>query len=178
MSGASASADIVRAMSPGKPAKRSAPGKKPRRSGRRPVTFEGVTPVLRVGRLAKSLRYYLEVLGFRKDWGGAEKGFASVSRGDCHIFLSQGDQGHFGTWVWVGVSDAAALHEEYRRKGAKVRHPPTNYDWALEMQVEDLDGNVLRMGSEPLEGEATGEWLDMEGRLWRMGAGGSWRRQR
>ncbi|HYX20258.1 MAG TPA: VOC family protein [Thermoanaerobaculia bacterium] len=142
------------------------------------MTFEGVTPVLRVRRLATSLRYFLEVLGFRKDWGGADKGFASVSRGDCTIFLSQGDQGHFGTWVWVGVSDAAALHEEYRRRGAKIRHEPTNYGWALEMQVEDLDGNVLRMGSEPLEGEDTGEWLDMEGRRWRMGAGGSWKRQR
>lgn len=149
-----------------------------RRASRKAVRFEGVTPVLRVRRLAASLRYYLGVLGFRKDWGGAEKGFASVSRGDCHVFLSQGDQGHFGSWVWVGVSDAAALHEEYRRRGARIRHAPTNYDWALEMQVEDLDGNVLRMGSEPLENEPTGEWLDMEGRRWRMGADGSWKRQR
>jgi catechol 2,3-dioxygenase-like lactoylglutathione lyase family enzyme len=140
------------------------------------VTFEGVNPVLRVRRLAASLRYYLKVLGFRKDWGGAEKGFASVSRGNCHIFLSQGDQGHFGTWVWVGVSDAAALHEEYRRRGARIRHPPTNYWWALEMQVEDLDGNVLRMGSEPREGEPSGEWLDMEGRRWVLGKKDRWTR--
>jgi hypothetical protein len=27
--------------------------------------------------------------------------------------------------------------------------PPTNFPWALEMQVEDPDGNVLRIGSEP-----------------------------
>jgi len=139
--------------------------KKPGRR-RRTIAFEGVTPVLRVRSLAASLRHYVRVLGFRKDWGGADKGFASVSRGRCHIFLSQGDQGHFGTWVWVGVSDAARLHEEYRRRGAKIRHPPTNYWWALEMQVEDLDGNVLRMGSEPLEGEPDGEWLDMERRRW------------
>jgi catechol 2,3-dioxygenase-like lactoylglutathione lyase family enzyme len=149
-----------------------------RRAGKKAVSFEGVTPVLRVKSLAKSLRHYVDVLGFRKDWGGADKGFASVSRGDCHIFLSQGDQGHFGTWVWVGVSDAAALHEEYRRRGARIRHAPSNYWWALEMQVEDLDGNVLRMGSEPLEGEPTGEWLDMEKRRWRMGPAGSWRRKR
>jgi hypothetical protein len=30
---------------------------------------------------------------------------------------------------------------------AKVRHLPTNYDWAYEMQVEDLDGNAFRFGS-------------------------------
>jgi len=126
--------------------------------------------------LAASLRHYLRVLGFKKDWGGADKGFASVSRGSCHIFLSQGDQGHFGTWVWIGVSDAAVLHEEYRRRGARIRHPPTNYSWAYEMQVEDLDGNVLRMGSEPLSDE-DGEWLDMERRRWiRSGKNGRWTR--
>jgi hypothetical protein len=41
------------------------------------------------------------------------------------------------------LRDAQALFEEYRRKGAKVRHPPTNYSWAYETQI-DLDGNVLR----------------------------------
>ena len=158
--------------------RQSAPKKTARRAGRKAVAFEGVTPVLRVRSLAKSLRHYVGVLGFRKDWGGADKGFASVSRGNCHLFLSQGDQGHFGTWVWVGVSDAAALHEEYRRRGARIRHAPSTYEWALEMQVEDLAGNVLRMGSEPLEGEPIGEWLDMEKRRWRMGPDGSWRRQR
>jgi catechol 2,3-dioxygenase-like lactoylglutathione lyase family enzyme len=136
-----------------------------------------VTPVLRVRSLAASLRHYTRVLGFKKDWGGVDKGFASVSRGKCHLFLSQGDQGHFGTWAWIGVSDAAALHEEYRRRGARIRHPPTNYFWALEMQVEDLDGNVLRMGSEPLPGEPEGEWLDMEGRRWvPSGKSGRWTR--
>jgi hypothetical protein len=34
------------------------------------------------------------------------------------------------------------------------------------MQVEDPDGNVLRMGSESLKGEPFGEWLDMDGRVW------------
>lgn len=152
--------------------KRSAPLPGARRPRRARVKFEGVTPVLRVRRLAASLRHYVEVLGFRKDWGGADKGFASVSRGDCHIFLSQGDQGHPGSWVWIGVSDAGALHEEYRRRGAKIRHAPTNYSWAYEMQVEDPDGNVLRMGSEPLEGEPDGEWLDMRGRRWVRRAAG------
>jgi hypothetical protein len=34
------------------------------------------------------------------------------------------------------------------------------------MQVEDLDGNVLRFGSDPIKGQPYGEWLDMNGRLW------------
>ena len=129
------------------------------------VEFEGVTPILRVENLAASVEYYVSKLGFEVDWGGPG-GFASVSRGKCHIFLSEGDQGHTGSWVWIGVEDAKALLDEYRASGAKVRHAPTNYPWAYEMQVEDLDGNVLRMGSDPKSDQPAGEWLDMYGRRW------------
>jgi uncharacterized glyoxalase superfamily protein PhnB len=128
------------------------------------VAFEGVTPILRVQDVPSSIEYYVRMLGFKVDWQGPY--FASVTRGKCHIFLSQGDQGHSGGWVWIGVEDADALFEEYRRTGAKIRHPPTNYSWAYEMQVEDIDGNVLRLGSEPKENEPFGEWLDMEGKRW------------
>jgi catechol 2,3-dioxygenase-like lactoylglutathione lyase family enzyme len=131
-----------------------------------PVGFEGMTPILRVRDLAASLRHYVDVLGFHVDWSGSAGRFASVSRGRCNLFLAQGDQGHAGGWVWIGVEDVEALHEEYRVAGARIRHPPTNYPWACEMQVEDLDGNVLRLGSEPKAGEPYGEWLDMQGRRW------------
>jgi hypothetical protein len=68
------------------------------------------------------------------------------------------------------------LVEELRAAGARIRHEPTNYPWALEIQVEDPDGNVLRMGSEPLKNEPTGEWLDMDGSRWMPGADGRWNR--
>ena len=58
------------------------------------------------------------------------------------------------------------MGDEFRTAGAKIRNPPTNYQWALEMQVEDLDGNVLRFGSEPKEDEPIGPWLDMDGNRW------------
>jgi hypothetical protein len=34
------------------------------------------------------------------------------------------------------------------------------------MQVEDLDGHVLRIGSDSIKGEPEGEWLDMHGQRW------------
>jgi predicted enzyme related to lactoylglutathione lyase len=140
--------------------------------------FEGVTPILRVRTLKASIEYYVKVLGFKVDWGDPEKFFASVSRDRCHIFLSEGDQGNAGSWVWIGVEDAAALFEEYRAKGAKIRHAPTNYEWAFEMQIEDPDGNVLRMGSEPKEDQPMGEWLDMRGDIWGRTPGGGWMRNK
>jgi hypothetical protein len=105
------------------------------------------------------------VLGFTIDWH-YEGIIASVNRDQCCIFLSEGDQGHPGAWTWIGVPDAAALHDELRARGATIRHPPTSYPWAYEMQVADLDGNVLRLGSEARHDQPPGPWLDMYGRSW------------
>ncbi len=126
------------------------------------IKFEGATPILPVRSLSASIKYYVDVLGFKIDW--QQPGiFASVSRDRTSIFLCEGDQGHPGTWVWIGVADAQALFDDYRARGARVRHPPTNYPWSFEMQIEDLDGNVLRLGSDQKEDEPYGEWLGMTG---------------
>ena len=66
------------------------------------VAFEGVTPIVRVRNLAASLDYYVHKLGFKIDWQAPI--FASVSRGRCHIFLSEGDQGNPGGWVCRSAS--------------------------------------------------------------------------
>jgi hypothetical protein len=36
-----------------------------------------------------------------------------------------------------------------RAKGVKILLEPTNFPWAVEIQVEDPDGNILRIGSDP-----------------------------
>lgn len=140
-----------------------------------PITFGGVTPILRVQDLAAGIDHYVRVLGFKLAWRAPF--FASVLRGKCSLFLCERDQGHGGGWVWIGVEDTDALLEEYRGSGAKIRHLPTNYPWAYEMQVEDIDGNVLRIGSEPKRDQPTGEWLDMRGFRWVQLPDGGWRRK-
>jgi catechol 2,3-dioxygenase-like lactoylglutathione lyase family enzyme len=134
--------------------------------------WRNASPILRVGNLRASVDYYVNVLDFKLDWQAGE--LASVSRDECCLFLCQGDQSGSPVWVWIGVADAGALHEQLRSKGATIRHPPTNYDWAYEMQVADPDGNVLRLGSDPKKGEPMGEWLDGSGRRWRPNGEG-WR---
>ena len=83
-----------------------------------------------------------------------------------------------GTWVWIGVDDVEALLEDYRAKGYDARHPPTNYPWAYEMQIEDPDGNVLRIGSEAKDGSPRWQQLARYARhsmgkvaRWRVGQG-------
>jgi predicted enzyme related to lactoylglutathione lyase len=137
------------------------------------TAFGGVTPILRVQSLSISIDYYVTELGFKLDW--QEPGImASVSRDRCNLMRCEGDQGNPGSWVWIGVGDVEALFTEYRTKGAKVRHPPTNYPWACEMQVADPDGHVLRIGSEPKRDQPFGEWRDMNGDLWEMTPAGGW----
>jgi catechol 2,3-dioxygenase-like lactoylglutathione lyase family enzyme len=138
------------------------------------TNLHGAIPILRVANLAASLEYYVKTLGFSIDWEYPT--IASVSRDRCCVFLSEGDQGNPGSWAWVGVGDAGALFEEYRAKGAIIRNPPTNYAWAYEMQVADLDGNVLRLGSHQKEDQPLGPWRDMHGSLWEPRAEGGWRR--
>jgi catechol 2,3-dioxygenase-like lactoylglutathione lyase family enzyme len=119
-----------------------------------PTRVETIDPILRVENMVRSVRYYVDVLGFRAaDWGTDD--FTYVGRDGRGIYLCRGGQGRGGAWVWVGVEDVRELFRLFRERGAAIRSEPANYPWALEMQVEDPDGNVLRFGSEPeAEGEA------------------------
>jgi catechol 2,3-dioxygenase-like lactoylglutathione lyase family enzyme len=137
--------------------------------------FRAASPILPVSDLTRSLDYYVRVLGFAVDWQDAT-GMASVTRDGCALMLCQGDQGHAGTWVWVGVADVDALHQDLKARGALVRHPPSDYPWAREMQIADPDGNVLRLGSDPRVGAEPGEWLDMHGVRWAQDSFGAWQR--
>ena len=70
--------------------------------------FEHAEPILRVSDMSRSLRYYVDVLGFKNaEWGGRTS--LGISRDDAGIYLSEGDQGQPGTWVWIGVEDVGAL---------------------------------------------------------------------
>src|SRR6266487_6988061 len=107
--------------------------------------FEGSQPILNVKDMSVSIRYYVDVLGFRNaDWGNDD--FTSVNRDTTGIYLCHNAQGQPGTWVWIGVEDVAAFYEEYKVNGAKICMNPKNFPWAYEMHVEDLDGHVLRFG--------------------------------
>jgi len=139
------------------------------------IDFHPAIPILNVQNLAASVDYYMKALGFQVDW--VDPGIiAGVSRGACSLLLVQGDQGHPGTWVWIGVGDADLLYDEVRARGARVRLPPTNYAWANELHVFDLDGHVLRFASDPKKDRPLGHWRDMHGNVWERRPGGGRRR--
>lgn len=138
------------------------------------ATLGGIVPILRVENLDAAVGYYVEQLGFQLEW--KDRPLAGVGRDGASLMLSEGDQGNPGTWLWISTSDADALYAELQARGARLRHPPTNHPWeSRECQVSDLDGHVLRFGSESAPGAPLGDWLDGEGRRWSPQPDGSWR---
>jgi catechol 2,3-dioxygenase-like lactoylglutathione lyase family enzyme len=128
--------------------------------------FGNPVPVFWVKDVDASVAYYVNALGFKLVFRAGD-GFASVAREQCNIFLTNDHQSQPRMWLWIGVEDVRSLHAQYVESGAKIRNPPNNFEWALEMQVEDLDGNVLRIGSDPEEDQPLGIWLGADGIRWR-----------
>jgi catechol 2,3-dioxygenase-like lactoylglutathione lyase family enzyme len=129
-------------------------------------TFGSPLPVFRVKDVDASIAYYIDALGFKLRWRAGD-GFACVARDQCAIFLTDDNQSQPRMWIWIGVQDVRALHSRYVASGANIRNPPNNFEWALEMQVEDLDGNVLRIGSDPEKDKPLGIFRDADGIGWR-----------
>jgi catechol 2,3-dioxygenase-like lactoylglutathione lyase family enzyme len=115
--------------------------------------LENITPILYVQDMARSLAFYVDILGFTNAaWGDDQ--FTSINRDRTGLYLSRGAQGCAGTWVWMGFDgDMVSLQEYFIAKGVTIRLPPTNYSWAYELQIEDPDGHVLRFGTDPKEEE-------------------------
>ncbi|MEM8737803.1 MAG: VOC family protein [Planctomycetota bacterium] len=112
------------------------------------MRIECINPILNVADMTRSLDFYVGKLGFTNaEWGN--ENFTHVSRDGCGLYLCRGGQGQAGTWVWVGIEDARAVHDDLASQGVIIRQPPTNQPWALEVHVEDPDGHVLRLGSDP-----------------------------
>ena len=113
-----------------------------------PTNVEMIDAILCVADLERSLRYYTDVLGFEAaPWNTGD--FTAVTLEGHGLYLAENSQGHPGSWIWIGVGNVRVLHEHYQAKGAIIRLPPTQYPWALELQIEDPDGNVIRFGSAP-----------------------------
>lgn len=108
--------------------------------------FSGAVPILNVKDFAASMDYYVNKLGFEKEWDwGNPADFGCVGRGKAQIFLCEGAQGQPGMWMSIFLKDVDALHEEYKKSGAIILQPPKNYPWGTrEMLVEDGHKNIRR----------------------------------
>lgn len=118
------------------------------------MNFPAAVPEIPAESVNTAVGYYVEVLGFKLDWGDEKGGIAGISRGSCRLFITNRSfrEGHDtrGTIVfWLNVESKAEVDElfaEWKAAGVKVVSEPEDKKWKLrEFLVSDLDGNLLRV---------------------------------
>lgn len=113
---------------------------------------ERINPYIDVKNISNSVKYDVDILGFELYFQSPDFGIIERNGHQIHLTKSKGkiEPGR----IWIGVEELESLFEQYRKNGAKITQNPTNYSWAYQMAVEDLDGNQLIIGSAPKIGEA------------------------
>ena len=106
--------------------------------------------VLAVRDLAGSTDYFVEVLGFSKEWNDGDN-WQALARGGVRLMLGRcpdalppselGDHSYFG---FFATDDVNALHAEFTAKGALVRSGPADKPWGWrEMAVATPEGHRM-----------------------------------
>ena len=109
-------------------------------------------PVLFVADVNRALRFYVDMLGFRKKWHEAdgEGTVCQVDRGDCEIILCQHDtrRDRARLFIELTVDELSELRRELEERSVPARATWWGYD---SIQIDDPDGNELVF---PIEGNA------------------------
>jgi len=116
--------------------------------------FPNAVPEIPVSNVDTAAEYYVNVLGFRLDWGNDDGGIGGISQGQCRMFLTnthfREQYGNIGTVVvWLNLEskkEVDELYDRWRQAGAKIIAEPEDKPWHLrEFRVSDADGNQLRV---------------------------------
>jgi predicted enzyme related to lactoylglutathione lyase len=116
--------------------------------------FVNTRCVLAVRDLAVSTRFYMEVLGFTRDFGDGSDGWSFLSRdafrvmlGECVDATPAGELGDHSWYAYVTVEGVDALHAEVAGRGAEILSRPATKPWGLrEFSLRTPDGHRLVFG--------------------------------
>ena len=117
----------------------------------------GISPVLLVADLDRSVRYFSDRLGFECEVYGEPPNFATASRDDDAVLLALADSPEqiVPNWkivdkmwdVYIRVDDVDAVYAEVQERGAGIDY--TIYDAPhgfREFGVQDPDGHDIAFG--------------------------------
>jgi predicted enzyme related to lactoylglutathione lyase len=114
------------------------------------IAILSMTPVLRVGDAERSLAFYRNLLGFKREWEHQfEPGLPRLiyaSREGYRLLLSEYPQAPPRSSLYFFVDDLDAVHELAVAGGANIVAPPQAQPYGHEMRLLDPDGNELRFG--------------------------------
>jgi catechol 2,3-dioxygenase-like lactoylglutathione lyase family enzyme len=116
--------------------------------------------VLAVRDLAVSTRYYIDVLGFRKDpidaegWSFLSRDCFRVMLGECVDERPAGELGNHSYYAYWNVEGVDALYAELAARGAILTSPPRNKPWGLrEFGLSTPDGHRIVCGEPVASGD-------------------------
>ena len=106
--------------------------------------------VLAVHDLQASAAYFVDVLGFARDWNDGDN-WQAVTRGGVRLMLGRcpetipaaelGDHSYFG---FFATDDVDALHAEFAARGARILNGPADKPWGWrEMAVATPEGHRM-----------------------------------
>jgi uncharacterized glyoxalase superfamily protein PhnB len=110
--------------------------------------------VLAVTNLALSTDYYLNKLGFARDfavegWEFLSLGNFKVMLGECPAEVPAAQTGNHSYFAHVVVTDVDALYAYYQARGATFLFPVADKPWGLrEFGVSTPDGHRIMFGQE------------------------------
>lgn len=118
----------------------------------------GARTVLAVRDLEASTRHYIDVLGFKRDFGDGSDGWSFLSRDGFKVMLGwcadekpATEVGNHSYVAYVLVEGVDQLYKEVVGRGAEATSRPTDKPWGLrEFALRTPDGHRYTFG-EPLE---------------------------
>jgi len=110
--------------------------------------------VLAVRDLKESTRFYIDVLGFRRDFGDGSDGWSFLSRdnfkvrlGECPDEKPASELGNHSYFLYLTIEGLDELHQELAALSAPVLSAPEDQPWGMrEFSIRTPDGHRIRFG--------------------------------
>ena len=117
--------------------------------------LENTRLILAVPNLRAATDFYLNVLGFARDFGDESDGWSWLSRdgfrlglGECPDAIPASELGDHSYVVYVSVNDIDGLYAEWLSRGAPILTPPETKPWGMrEFALRTPDGHRMTFGS-------------------------------
>jgi catechol 2,3-dioxygenase-like lactoylglutathione lyase family enzyme len=110
--------------------------------------------ILAVRNLRTATDFFMNALGFRRDFGDESDGWSWLSRdsfcvglGECEDAAPASELGDHSYVAYVTVDDVDGLYAELVSRGAPIRTPPETKPWGMrELALETPDGHRMTFG--------------------------------
>jgi catechol 2,3-dioxygenase-like lactoylglutathione lyase family enzyme len=114
------------------------------------VAFKGITPMLKTTDLPRTIKFYVDLLGFVVDskWPAHDPTDCILDNGHVHLAFSTDPKGWYPApslsgQLWIDVDDVMALHANIAGK-VPIEWGPEVYDYGrLEFAIKDCNGYLL-----------------------------------